>query len=71
MPIYAGDHLTVVCVVILWAVTLSLWKDAPVTSIPRYILIRTPQQLAKCTNIDIKIGGNDVHALKCVRNLGT
>ena len=35
-----------------------------------YILIVTPQQLAKCTNMAINIGGNEIHALSCVRNLG-
>ena len=35
-----------------------------------YILIGTPQQLAKCTNVAINIGRNEVHALNCVRNLG-
>ena len=34
-----------------------------------YILIGTPQQLAKCTNRAINIGGNDIHALNCVQNL--
>ena len=34
-----------------------------------YILIGTPQQLAKCTNGAINIGGNDIHALNCVRSL--
>ena len=35
-----------------------------------YILIGTPRQLAKCTNMAINIGGNEIHALNCVRNLG-
>ena len=35
-----------------------------------YILIGTPQQLAKCTNMAINIGGNKTHTLNCVRNLG-
>ena len=35
-----------------------------------YILIGTPQQLAKCTNMAINIGSNDIHALNCMRNLG-
>ena len=35
-----------------------------------YILIGTLQQLAKCTNRAINIGGNDIHALNCVHNLG-
>ena len=35
-----------------------------------YTLIGTPQQLAKCTNTAINIGGYDVHALNCVRNFG-
>ena len=35
-----------------------------------YILIGTPQLLAKCTNMAINIGGNKIHALNCVRNLG-
>ena len=33
-----------------------------------YILISTPQQLAKCTNTSINIRGNVVHASDCVRN---
>ena len=37
-----------------------------------YILIGTPQQLAKCTNMAINTGDNDihVHTLNCVQNLG-
>ena len=35
-----------------------------------YILIGTLQQLAKCTNTAINIGGYEVHALNRVRNLG-
>ena len=35
-----------------------------------YILIGTPQQLAKCSNTYINIRGNVVHASDCVRNLG-
>ena len=35
-----------------------------------YIIIGTPQQLAQCTNTAINIGGYEVHALNCVRNLG-
>ena len=35
-----------------------------------YILIGTPQQLAKCINMAINIGGNEIHALNCVRNMG-
>ena len=35
-----------------------------------YILFGTPQQLAKCTNTAINIGGYEAHALNCVRNLG-
>ena len=35
-----------------------------------YILIGTPQQLAKCTNTAINIEGYEVHALNCVRNVG-
>ena len=35
-----------------------------------YIVIVTPQQLAKCTNMAINIGGNETHTLNCVRNLG-
>ena len=38
---------------------------------PEYILIGTPQQLAECTNMAINIGGNEIHALNCVRNLDT
>ena len=71
MPTSVISVFTVVCVVILCALTLSLWYDASVISIPRYILIRTPQQLTKCTNKCINIGGNDVHALKCVQKVGT
>ena len=35
-----------------------------------YILIGTPQQQATCTNTAIDIGGYEVRALNCVRNLG-
>ena len=35
-----------------------------------YIVIGTPQQLAKRTNMAINIGANEVHELNCVRNLG-
>ena len=35
-----------------------------------YILIGTPQQLAKCTNMAINIVGNNILALNYVRNLG-
>ena len=35
-----------------------------------YILIGTRQQLAKCINMTIDIGGDEVHALNCVRNVG-
>ena len=35
-----------------------------------YILIGTLKQLAKCTNMAVNIGGNEIHALNCVRNLG-
>ena len=34
-----------------------------------YILFGTPQQLATCTNTAINIGGYEVHARNCVRNL--
>ena len=33
-----------------------------------YILIGSPQQLAKWTNMAINIGGNEIHALNYVRN---
>ena len=36
-----------------------------------YILIGILQQLAKCINRAINIGGNNIHALNCMRNLGT
>ena len=35
-----------------------------------FIFIGTPQQLATCTNLAINIGGNEIHALNCVRNCG-
>ena len=35
-----------------------------------YILIGIPQQLPKCTNMAINIGGNEIQSLNCVRNLG-
>ena len=35
-----------------------------------YIIIGTPQHLAKRTNMAINIGGNEVHELNSVRNLG-
>ena len=34
-----------------------------------FILIGIPQQLAKCSNMAINIGGNEIYALNCVRNL--
>ena len=34
-----------------------------------YILFGTSKQLAKCTNTAINIGGHEVHAQNCVRNL--
>ena len=36
-----------------------------------YTLIGTPQQLANCTNMAINTGGNVIHALDYVPNLGT
>ena len=35
-----------------------------------YILIGSPQQLAKRTNMAINIGDNKIHVLSCVRTFG-
>ena len=50
-----------------WMQGMKLKMNNPKTE---YILFGTPQQLAKCTNTGINIGGYEVHALNCVRNLG-
>ncbi len=33
-------------------------------------LLDIPLQLAKCTNVAVNIGGNEIHGLNFVRNLG-
>ena len=53
---------------------ISTWMEAMKLKLnyskTEYILIGTPQQLAKCTNMAISIGGNEIRALNCVRNVG-
>ena len=39
-------------------------------SMTDYILIGIPQQLAKCANVAISIGGNEIHALSSMQNVG-
>ena len=54
---------------------ISTWMEGMTLKLnhfkTEYILIGIPQQLAKCTNMTINIEGNEIHALNCVRNLGT